>query len=191
MKRIVALVLALMLCGAAMAEGSAFGIDWTLYTDEEIKAAIAEIYKVIDEANAELNRRNTGTRTYRIRDIEFTISFFGKEYKGIFGPERHLVCQIDWTNKSTEALAIQNNILGYAYQHGREIDANTYINSSMGGIKYNERILPGESATYYMAFELDDDSDVKIILSDLFNQRDIVKGTVFDIQVSDLGEFQE
>lgn len=190
-KRMIVLMLAFALCGSAIAEGNAFGIDWTLYSEEQIKAVIVELNRAIDEANAELNHRNSGITVYRIGDIEFTVSFFGQNHKGVFGAERHVVCQIDWTNKSTQALPIQNNIIGYAYQHGKEIDANTYINDVIGGTRYNDRILPGESATYYMAFEIDDDSDVKIILSDIFTQRDVVKGKVFDIKISDLGQFRD
>jgi len=57
MKRIIALIIVLVLCGAALAEG----IDWSKMTDEQINAEIAN-------AQAELEKRGGGTESVKVEE---------------------------------------------------------------------------------------------------------------------------
>ncbi len=68
MKRIIALIIVLVLCGAALAEG----IDWSKMTDEQINAEIAN-------AQAELKKRDGGTENV---EVEAGIPTLEKGSKG-------------------------------------------------------------------------------------------------------------
>ena len=57
MKRIIALIIVLVLCGAALAEG----IDWSKMTDEQINTEIAN-------AQAELEKRGGGTESVKVEE---------------------------------------------------------------------------------------------------------------------------
>lgn len=65
MKRILVFVLALMLCSGALADT---GIDWTQYPDDELQSMIDDLTEMLNEAQAEIERR---TETSEATDDDF------------------------------------------------------------------------------------------------------------------------
>lgn len=63
MKRVIMLVLVMMLCAGAMADT---GIDWTQYPDDELQSTIDDLSEMINEAQAEVDRR---TETKEDNDV--------------------------------------------------------------------------------------------------------------------------
>ena len=186
MKRVVVLVLAVMLSLYAVADS---GIRWADMSDEDINSMIAEFTEIINEAQAELDSRK-GVQTYQIDGLVFSVDFYRQPHKGVFGPEEYVICKIEWENQSSQAASIMDSIYGYAYQNGKEISASTFMNAELGGADKRERILPGYSATSFYAFKIKDESDMKIVFSDLFHQRDLENGIVFDVKLAELEQYQ-
>lgn len=60
MKRIFIFVLALTLCAGALADT---GIDWTLYPDDELQSTIDDLTEMLNEAQAEVDRRTEASET--------------------------------------------------------------------------------------------------------------------------------
>ena len=186
MKRMFALMVVLMLLGGAMADT---GIDWSDYPDESLKSTIEELQEMLNEANAELSRRS-GNEKYEINGIEFSVEFYRQTIEGAFkNMQDCILVKIDWTNKTQSATSFIYSLIAHGYQSGKEM--HSFYGDSYGfGDKENEDILPGYSATTFVCLKLKDDSDVKVIISDLFHQGNTEKGKVFDIKPSQFKEYK-
>ena len=170
MKKLLAVVLTLILCAVALAEG----IDWASMTDEEITA-------IVEAGQAELKSRasaeQTEGNTYIYSDIEVTI--VGYENSELDG-QKVLKVLLDWKNVGERPTSISfSGLVIKAYQNGKEVES---VYDSDNG--RSEEYMTGYGGSAYYAFENLDDSEMTIYMSDLFDYG--LDDVIFTVNPSEL-----
>lgn len=187
MKRVLVLVFVLMACWAAFAEGS-FGIDWTALSDDELKAVIAQLSAAIDEANTELSSRSNGSQVYHVGNVDFTARFYKYDGALSYTKGEAILVEIEWKNVSEKAIKFQNSVIVKAYQDGKAMGSMPLI-ATQTPTKSDE-MMPGYGDTNYAAFKLNGDSDVTVMISDLWNAGNADKSITFTVAVSGLEDYE-
>lgn len=183
MKRVIVWVMTLLFLCTAIAESNVFGLDWTQYDEGELRWLIANLYEAINQANDELAKREKPDyRTYQFGDVQTDVAFYAYN-------DNSILIEYDWLNASNKATCFHWNVVAKAFQNGAEL-SDWILNYGDIDNMDTEKVLPGYGKKSYHYFRLVDDSDVTIIVSDIYSQGNTEKGTVFTVRVQDLKPFE-
>ena len=182
MKKLLSFIVIMMLCVGALADS---GIDWSQYPDGVLENTINELTEMLNEANKEMesrkNENGRNNRPYSIDGIDFDVRFYSYN-------DNSILIEYDWINTSTKVKAFYHTIAAQAFQNGSELD--DWI-LHFGNINHRdtEKIAPGYGKVSYFYFRLKDDSEITVLMTDLYHQGDMNRGLVFHVSPEDLEPF--
>ena len=166
MKRVLVVLLVLILCGTAVADS-----EWSGYSDDELQAMIDELSGMVSAAQAELDSRHSAAgsnsgiigKSFDFKGETFMITNI---YKCTYHGDNLIALEFDWTNTGDGPTSLSfTGINTKAFQNGRECEWSV---AGFDDDRYTD-ILPGYSSTNYLAHKLTDNSEVTIIMSDVFD----------------------